>query len=133
MPDGILRSYAATTSYPEDVRRFFADERVALDGDRVRFAPDAVNSYTVALLADFLQESMRRELCNPFLTPLHTQDGGLVGEGQQTLSLEQIISMDYLTENVVGSIPAYAELSPLGQATVDMAGVEPATAGGSED
>ena len=84
-------------------------------------------------LADFLQESMRRELCNPFLTPLHTQDGGLIGEGQQTLSLEQIISMDYLAENVVGSIPAYGELSPLGQATVDMAGVEPATAGGSED
>ena len=56
MPDGILRSYAATTSYPEDVRRFFADGRVVLDGDRVRFAPDAVSSYTVALLADFLQE-----------------------------------------------------------------------------
>ena len=79
-------------------------------------------------LADFLRESMRRELCNPFLTPLRTQAGLLVGEGQQTLSLEQITAMDYLVENVTGSIPAYEELSPLGQATVDTAGVEPATA-----
>ena len=79
-------------------------------------------------LADFLCENMRRELGNPFLTPLRTQDGRLIGEGQRTLSLEQIIAMDYLTENVVGSIPAYGELSPLGQATVDMAGVEPAMA-----
>ena len=79
-------------------------------------------------LADFLRESMRRELCNPFLTPLRTQDGRLIGEGQQTLSLEQITAMDYLVENVTGSIPAYAELSPLGKATVDTAGVKPATA-----
>lgn len=79
-------------------------------------------------LADFLRESMRRELCNPFLTPLRTQDGRLIGEGQQTLSLEQIIAMDYLAENVAGSIPVYGELSPLGKATVDTVGVEPATA-----
>ena len=78
-------------------------------------------------LADFLSESMRRELGNPFLTPLRTQDGRRIGEGQQTLSLEQITAMDYLVENVTGSIPVYDELSPLGQATVDTAGVEPAT------
>ena len=78
-------------------------------------------------LADFLSESMRRELGNPFLTPLRTQDGRRIGEGQQTLSLEQITAMDYLVENVTGSIPVYEELSPLGQATVDTAGVEPAT------
>lgn len=80
-------------------------------------------------LAEFLTESIRREGINPFLTPLRTNTGEVVGEGQPTLSLEQIINMDYLAENVVGSIPAYEELSPLGQATVDTAGVQPATAG----
>ena len=80
-------------------------------------------------LAEFLGESIRREGVNPFLTPLRTAEGLVVGEGQPTLSLEQIIGMDYLVENVVGSIPAYQELSPLGQATADAAGVEPATAG----
>ncbi len=84
-------------------------------------------------LADYLRESIRREVCNPFLTPLRAQDGTCIGEGQQTLSLEQIIAMDYLVDNVEGSIPAYEELSPLGQSTVDMAGVEPAMAGGNEE
>lgn len=83
-------------------------------------------------LADFLKVSMRRELCNPFLTPLHKQDGTRIGEGQPALSLEQISAMDYLVENVTGGIPVYEELSPLGQATVDMAGVTPATAGAEE-
>lgn len=69
-------------------------------------------------LADFLRESIRREGVNPFVTPLRTATGEVVGEGQPTLSLEQIVSMDYLVENVVGSIPAFEELSPLGQATV---------------
>ena len=42
--------------------------------------------------------------------------------------------MDYLVDNVVGSIPAYDELTPLGQATVDAAGIEPSTkyAGGGK-
>ena len=83
-------------------------------------------------LGEFLSESIRREGMNPFRTPLRTSDGVLIGEGQQTLSLEQIMNMDYLVENVVGSIPAYEELSPLGQATADAAGVEPAKAGAGE-
>ena len=84
-------------------------------------------------LADYLRESIRREVCNPFLTPLHRQDGVKIGEiGQQALSLEQISAMDYLVENVVGSIPSYDELGPLGKATVDFAGVEPATASAEE-
>ena len=84
-------------------------------------------------LAEFLRESVCREVCSPFLTPLRTQSGELVGVGERMLGQDQIIAMDYLVENVVGSIPAYEELSPLGQATVDMAGVEPATAGGNEE
>lgn len=85
-------------------------------------------------LADFLKESVCREVCSPFLTPLRLQGGGLMGERQGVLSQEQIISMDYLLENVIGSIPDYEELSPIGQATVDTAGVKPATKGtrGSE-
>ena len=83
-------------------------------------------------LADFLKTSICREVCNPFLTPLRTQSGRLIGGDSQTLSQEQISGMDYLVDNVIGSIPVYEELSPIGQATVDTAGVEPATAGAEE-
>lgn len=55
--DGILQSYAETTSYPADVKDFFADGAISLEADCVSFAPEAVNSYTVALLADFLQDA----------------------------------------------------------------------------
>ena len=78
-------------------------------------------------LADFLKESIVREACSPFLTPIRLQSGATVGEGQGTLRQEQIAGMDYLVENVVGSIPAYTELNPLAQATVDTSGVTPAT------
>ena len=34
--------------------------------------------------------------------------------------------MDYLVENVIGTIPQYGDLNEMGKATVDTAGVEPA-------
>ena len=91
----------------------------------VRFAaalPDGTRR-----LAEFLRESICREVCSPFLTPLRTQSGALVGVGERVLGQDQIIAMDYLVENVRGAIPAYDALNPTGKATVDSAGVRPAT------
>ena len=42
-----------------------------------------------------------------------------------SLSPEQIVNMDWLAENVVGSLPRYDQLSEVGKATVDMVGVDP--------
>ena len=75
-------------------------------------------------MADLLQSSIRADLCRPFRGKLYAQDGRVM-DGD--LSAEQIISMDWLVENVVGSIPTYDQLTDLGKATVDMVGVEPAT------
>ena len=75
-------------------------------------------------LVDFLKESIRQNICIPFLTPLTTQSGDVIGEKQKALTLEEIINMDYLVDNVVGEIPKYADLSPMGKATVDTAGIE---------
>ena len=86
-------------------------------------------SLTSKHFGDLLKDSIRNNICTPFLTPLVTQSGELIGEGEKNLSLEQIISMDYLVENVIGDIPQYDELTPMGKATVDMAGVEKAQSG----
>ena len=75
-------------------------------------------------LVDFLKESIRQNICIPFLTPLTTQSGEVIGEDQKALTLEQIINMDYLVDNVIGEIPRYDELSPMGKATVDSAGID---------
>ncbi|MBR5430233.1 MAG: BMP family ABC transporter substrate-binding protein [Firmicutes bacterium] len=84
-------------------------------------------SFGTRRLAEFLKQGICREACDPFATPLLTQSGARIGEGQRALSQEQIISMDYLVENVIGRIPRYEELSPKGQATADSAGVRQAT------
>ena len=73
---------------------------------------------------DFLKESIKQNICIPFLTPLETQSGELIGGDQKSLTLEQIINMDYLVSNVIGEIPKYNELNPMGKATVDTAGIE---------
>ena len=86
---------------------------------------------------DVLPESVKRlaallrdSICSgvePFRGPLFNQEGTeIVGE-EQTLSLEQIINMDWLVENIVGAIPKYEELDETGKATADVVGVEPST------
>ena len=85
--------------------------------------------------AEFLKDSISHNVCTPFLTPIYAQNGDVIGKDEKSLSLDQIINMDYLVENVIGSIPQYEELSPMGKATVDTAGVEKAqsTAVAAED
>ena len=69
---------------------------------------------------DFFRESFIRHNATPFLTPFYNQNGEVVGEGQKFLSTEEIINMDYLVDNIVGSIPVYEQLSEIGKDTVDV-------------
>ncbi len=82
--------------------------------------------------ADFFRSSLISGVGKPFLTPFYSQSGEIIGARQNELSLEQIISMDYLVDNVVGSIPFYDELSEIGKATVDTVGVMKAKLNKSE-
>lgn len=78
-------------------------------------------------LSELLEQAICAGICHPFRGPLTTQEGTVIdGEGH-FLSLEQIISMDWLVHNVVGTIPTYEQLSDEGKATVDIVGVERAT------
>ena len=78
--------------------------------------------------ADFFRDSLIRGAATPFLTSFYNQSGEIIGSRQRELSLEQIINMDYLVDNVIGHIPTYDEMSPIGRATVDMMGVHQAKA-----
>lgn len=81
---------------------------------------------SVKRLAALLKDSIRSGV-EPFMGPLFNQEGEQVIGEEQTLSTEQIISMDWLVENVIGSIPKYEELDDTGKATADVVGVEPST------
>lgn len=77
-------------------------------------------------LADLLRDSICAGICVPFRGPLYAQDGRLIAGAEQSLSVEQIIGMDWLAENITGAIPSYEELSEIGKATVGIVGVDPA-------
>ena len=51
-----LVRYAEDSSYGEDVKDVFRGGRVRIEGDCVRFDKCAVNSYTMTLFANFLQD-----------------------------------------------------------------------------
>lgn len=76
-------------------------------------------------LADILKKSVCAGIAHPFSEPILAQNGVPIhcDEGD-VLSLEQIISMDWLADNIVGTIPEYDDLSPEGKATVAMVGIE---------
>ena len=73
--------------------------------------------------ADFFRSSLISGAGKPFMTPFYSQSGEIIGSRQNELNLEQIIGMDYLVDNVIGSIPSYDKLSDMGRATVDTVGV----------
>lgn len=52
-----LAAYASHTSYAESEKRRFTSGEITVDDDCVRFhTPESVNSYTVALLVNFMQD-----------------------------------------------------------------------------
>ena len=81
----------------------------------------------VRKLAEFLRQGIRRELCDPFRLPIRNQSGEAVAGEGDALLLEQIMEMDWLVDNVVGTIPVYDALKRYSRATVDVMGVGPST------
>ena len=57
-----LFAYAVASEYDENVKAHFCEKRIFIEGDIVRFVShDAVNSYTIALVTNFLQYSCVKE------------------------------------------------------------------------
>lgn len=81
---------------------------------------------SVRRLAALLRESVCSGVCDPFRGPLYARDGKLVQAAHRSSTPQWIMEMDWLNENVVGTIPAYQDLNDTGKATVEIAGVAPA-------
>lgn len=52
-----LVAYASSSSYPDTIKRLFTSGRISVAGDCIRFSPEAVNSYSIALVTAFLQSA----------------------------------------------------------------------------
>lgn len=82
-------------------------------------------------LIDFLKNSIRAGNFHPFDGLIYSQNGIIRCEEGSTLSPEDIITMDWLAENVVGHIPELEELTEEAQKLVLLQGIN-ADESGSE-
>ena len=86
----------------------------------------------VKKLAKLLENTICSGVYNPFCGPIQVQSGEIFDKEGQGVNLEQIITMDWLSANIEGTIPEYKELNSEGKETVESAGA-PAKAQGENE
>jgi len=74
-------------------------------------------------LSQILKQGIIDGSIDPFGDYLVDQQGNVRNEGARRLSPEEIIHMDWLLDNVDGSIPEYDELLPVSQQLVRLLGL----------
>lgn len=74
-------------------------------------------------LAKLLRDGLRNGTLDPFCRKLVAQDGRVINDGTRTLSPEELLHMDWLCENVEGSIPSFDEIAPFAKDIVRELGV----------
>ncbi|MCH5255366.1 MAG: BMP family ABC transporter substrate-binding protein [Lachnospiraceae bacterium] len=75
-------------------------------------------------LIEFLKNSIRAGTFHPFDGPVYAQNGIIRCEAGKSLEPEEIITMDWLAENVVGNIPDIEELTEEAQELVQLQGLK---------
>ena len=66
-----------------------------------------------------------RGLIDPFHRRIVAQDGTVINDGSRTLSPDDLLHMDWLCQNVRGSIPRYEDVLPISRPMVKLLGVFP--------
>lgn len=75
-------------------------------------------------LSDLLKDTINRGEFNPFAGILYSQTGVVQSDHDRTLTPEEVIKMDWLAENVIGSIPGHQELNDQAQPLAQQQGVD---------
>jgi basic membrane lipoprotein Med (substrate-binding protein (PBP1-ABC) superfamily) len=79
---------------------------------------------SVRRLADHIKSDIKKGKIVPFYGEIYAQDGTLVNEAQKEMKPDDIMKMDYLVDNVIGSIPAMTTLVDAAKPVVQIKGVE---------
>lgn len=83
---------------------------------------DTVPEGTKAL-ANLLIEGIRHGTVDPFRRKIVSQEGTLRNDGTNVLPPNEILHMDWLCENVVGTIPEFDAISPKAQEITRLQGI----------
>ena len=77
----------------------------------------------IKTLAEVLRSGLRGGTIDPFLRQIRAQDGTVKNDGTRSFTPDEILHMDWLCENVEGSIPGFDEILPISRAMVRALGV----------
>ena len=77
----------------------------------------------VKMLAGILQKGIASETIDPFLCPIKDQQVRVISDGKRPIPPEELMRVDWLCDNIEGSIPAFDELMPRSQNLVRLLGI----------
>lgn len=83
---------------------------------------DTIPDGTKALV-NLLMEGIRHGSVDPFLRRIISQDGAMHNDGSNVFTPEEILHMDWLCNNVQGTIPAFETLSEKAQTITRLQGI----------
>ena len=77
----------------------------------------------VRQMANLLKSNIESGQLDPFFRRIIAQDGTVKNDGTLHFTPEEVLHMDWLCENVVGSIPPFEEILPISQKVVRQLGI----------
>ena len=77
----------------------------------------------IRTMANILMGALRRNMIDPFFRKIVAQDGTVKNDGSRGFSPEELLHMNWLCDNVVGSIPTYEEILPISRPMVKLLGI----------
>ena len=77
----------------------------------------------VRQMAQILRRGLIDGSIDPFARRIVAQDGTVKNDGSRSFTPEELLHMDWLCDNVIGSIPAFEELLPISQPLVRELGI----------
>ena len=81
----------------------------------------------VRTMANILKEGICNGTLDPFKRRIVDQQGNIRNDGTRTFTPVELMKMDWLCENVIGSFPKYDEIIPISRPMVDLLGLYPST------
>ena len=81
----------------------------------------------IRMMANVLKEGICNGTLDPFKRRIVDQQGIVRNDGSKSFSPVELLKMDWLCENVVGSFPKYDQILPLSRPMVDLLGLYPST------
>ena len=87
----------------------------------------------VRAMASILREGLIDRTIDPFRRKIITQDGTVLSDGSRSFTPDEILHMDWLCSNVIGSIPSEQELLPMALPMVQELGIYRNRASGEKE